>query len=55
MEKALIMPPLDPIHLCKDLVERFSAQRDSAGMINLLRFITPPICSGTMATEKQAI
>ncbi len=39
--KALFMPPLDPAQLCKDLVERFSAQHEITGMVNLLRFIAP--------------
>jgi hypothetical protein len=46
--KALIMPPMDPVQLCKELVERFSAQRECTGMINLLRFISPLSSPHTM-------
>jgi len=42
--KAFIVPPLDPAHLCRDLVERFSAQYEIAGMVRLLRFLSSPSC-----------
>ena len=53
--KAFIMPPLDPVQLCKDLVERYGAHRESTGMIDLLRFISPLSCPRSMTAEMQAI
>jgi hypothetical protein len=42
--RAFIVPPLDPAHLCRDLVDRFSAQYERAGMVKLLRFLSPLSC-----------
>lgn len=42
--KAFIVPPLDPARLCRDLVERYSAQYEMAGMVRLLRFLSPLSC-----------
>ena len=52
--KAFIVPPLDPAHLCRDLVDRFSAQCEIAGMVRLLRFLSPLSCASP-AMEMQAI
>ena len=42
--EAFFVPSLDPAHLCRDLAERFSAQSEIAGMVRLLRFISPLSC-----------
>ena len=52
--KAFIVPPLDPAHLCRDLLERFSAQCEIAGMVRLLRFLSPLSCPSP-AVEMQAL
>ena len=52
--KAFIVPPLDPAHLCRDLLERFSAQYEIAGMVRLLRFLSPLSCPSP-AAEMQAL
>jgi len=52
--KAFIVPPLDPAHLCRDLVERFSAQYEIAGMVRLLRFLSPLSCPSPIK-EMQAL
>ena len=52
--KAFIVPPLDPAHVCRDLLERFSAQCEIAGMVRLLRFLSPLSCPSP-AVEMQAL
>ena len=52
--KAFIVPPLDPAHLCRSLVDRFSAQCEIAGMVRLLRFLSP-LSRPSPATQMQAI
>jgi hypothetical protein len=42
--KSLIMTPLNPAKLCRDLVEYFTAQCAETGMMNLLRFLSPLSC-----------
>ncbi|MCP4289948.1 MAG: helix-turn-helix transcriptional regulator [Gammaproteobacteria bacterium] len=51
--KAFIVPPLDPACLCRDLVERFSAQYEMVGMVRLLRFLSPLNCH-LPVVERQA-
>lgn len=53
-EKAYFVPPLNPARLCRDLAERFSAQSEIAGMVILLRFISPLSCPSPVV-EIQAI
>jgi len=52
--KAFIVPPLDPARLCRDLVERFSAQHKMASMVRLLRFLSPLSCPSPVV-ERQAL
>ncbi len=42
--KAHIVAPLDSFHLCRSLVEHFSAQNEMAAMTRLLRFLSPLSC-----------
>ena len=42
--KVFIVPPFYPAHLCRDLLERFSAQYEIAGMVRLLLFLSPLSC-----------
>ena len=52
--EALFVPSLDPARLCRDLAERFSAQCEIAGMVRLLRFISPLSCPSPVV-ERQAL
>jgi hypothetical protein len=52
--KAFFVPSLDPARLCRDLVGRFSAQREIVGMVRLLRFISPLSCPSPVV-EMQAL
>jgi len=52
--KAFVVPPLEPAHLCRDLLEQFSAQCEIAGMVRLLRFLSPLSCPSP-AVEMQAL
>jgi hypothetical protein len=46
--KSFIVPPVNPTYLCRELVERFCAQYDSAGMVELLWFISPLNCRSSI-------
>jgi len=52
--KAFFVPSLDPARLCRDLVEHFSAQCETAGMVRLLRFVSPLSCPSSVV-EMQAL
>ena len=52
--KAFFVPSLDVTRLCQDLAERFSAQCEIAGMVRLLRFISPLSCPSP-AVDMQAL
>ena len=52
--KAFFVPSLDPAHLCRDLVEQFSAQYKITGTVRLLQFISPVSCPSPVV-EMQVI
>lgn len=49
--KAFIMPPLNSIQLCCELVQRFSASYEITGMINLLQFLSPLSSTNTSKVQ----